>query len=249
MSPFRFKGSVQIEHLNARKVGPKDSKTLAVDLKLSARVTDAVFHFFDDQLLHAVWLPGGAVRNIQLGPLCFGHELEDYRADLLGNTHFGVKVKAFSLAVKDGREVDLVFSISLGPQGTDMAVLAEHLQESLDITLQPANQDLLIEDDGIWCINPLVQMVRVDGGGHGDDLSDSDLFSSTSSASDDDLIEQARQLVITHRKASISFIQRHLQIGYNRAARLMEALQAEGLVSAMNVDGNRVVLADAEVDA
>lgn len=55
-------------------------------------------------------------------------------------------------------------------------------------------------------------------------------------------LEQARQLVIQENKASISMIQRVLQIGYNAAARLMEDLEREGVVSPMSTTGIRKVL-------
>lgn len=58
----------------------------------------------------------------------------------------------------------------------------------------------------------------------------------------DPMIDRARGLVIAHQKASISLVQRHLQIGYNRAARLLEALEIEGVVSPMQGDGHRQVL-------
>lgn len=58
----------------------------------------------------------------------------------------------------------------------------------------------------------------------------------------DPLIDRARAVVISYDKASISLVQRHLWIGYNRAARLMEALEVEGVVSPMQSDGSRKIL-------
>ncbi|MBL8689605.1 MAG: DNA translocase FtsK 4TM domain-containing protein [Rhodospirillaceae bacterium] len=60
--------------------------------------------------------------------------------------------------------------------------------------------------------------------------------------SGDALYDQAVALVIRERKCSTSFIQRHLQLGYNRAARLVERMEAEGLVSSANHVGKREVL-------
>jgi S-DNA-T family DNA segregation ATPase FtsK/SpoIIIE len=59
----------------------------------------------------------------------------------------------------------------------------------------------------------------------------------------DSLYEQAVAVVCRERKASTSFVQRHLQIGYNRAARIIERMEAEGIVSPANHVGKREVLA------
>ena len=59
----------------------------------------------------------------------------------------------------------------------------------------------------------------------------------------DELYAQAVAVVCRERKASTSFVQRHLQIGYNRAARIIERMEAEGIVSAANHVGKREVLA------
>ena len=61
--------------------------------------------------------------------------------------------------------------------------------------------------------------------------------------SGDMLYRQAVAVVCRERKASTSFVQRHLQIGYNRAARIIERMEAEGVVSAANHVGKREVLA------
>src|SRR5689334_13008801 len=61
--------------------------------------------------------------------------------------------------------------------------------------------------------------------------------------SGNELYDQAVALVTRERKASTSFVQRHLQIGYNRAAKLIERMESEGVVSAANHVGKRAVLA------
>ena len=58
----------------------------------------------------------------------------------------------------------------------------------------------------------------------------------------DPLYDQAVEVVLKTRRPSISLVQRHLRIGYNRAARLIEAMERAGLVSAMNAAGGREVL-------
>jgi S-DNA-T family DNA segregation ATPase FtsK/SpoIIIE len=58
----------------------------------------------------------------------------------------------------------------------------------------------------------------------------------------DPMYDQAVAIVLQHRKASISLVQRHLRIGYNRAARLLEQMEKSGLVSSMSTNGNRDLL-------
>ena len=59
----------------------------------------------------------------------------------------------------------------------------------------------------------------------------------------DPLYDEAVELVLRTRKPSISSVQRHLRIGYNRAARIIEDMERAGLVSAMQSNGNRDILA------
>ena len=70
-----------------------------------------------------------------------------------------------------------------------------------------------------------------DGGAGGDD-----------DPENDPLYDEAVAFVLDSRKASISSVQRKLRIGYNRAARLIEAMEAAGVVTAMNTNGSREVL-------
>ena len=70
----------------------------------------------------------------------------------------------------------------------------------------------------------------------------SDVDNSYSSDENDELYDEAVAFVIESRRASISAVQRKLRIGYNRAARIIEAMEMAGLVSEMSSNGSREVL-------
>ena len=107
-----------------------------------------------------------------------------------------------------------------GPFVSDKEV--ERVVSFLKSRAAPDYIDEITEDDG-GAIDPFA----------GDD----------ETGSGDGLYDQAVALVIRERKASTSFVQRHLQIGYNRAARLIEKMEAEGVVSTANHVGKREILA------
>ena len=76
--------------------------------------------------------------------------------------------------------------------------------------------------------------------GDGDLLGESG--SGGSSSEKDPMYDQAVEVVLKNRKASISLVQRHLKIGYNRAARLVEDMEKAGMVSSMSSNGQREIL-------
>ena len=78
-----------------------------------------------------------------------------------------------------------------------------------------------------------------DGGAGGDGLP---------AGEKDPLYDQAVEIVLRTRRPSISLVQRHLRIGYNRAARLIEDMERAGMVSAMQSNGNREVLVPAKAE-
>ncbi|MDB5827922.1 MAG: translocase FtsK [Variovorax sp.] len=67
-------------------------------------------------------------------------------------------------------------------------------------------------------------------------------------AEKDPMYDQAVEVVLKNRKASISLVQRHLKIGYNRAARLVEDMEKAGLVSSMSTSGQREILVPARAE-
>ena len=84
-------------------------------------------------------------------------------------------------------------------------------------------------------------MSKGNGGGvDGDTLAASGLLSS--SEGDKSLFDQAVAVVAREGKASTSFIQRHLNIGYNKAAKLIEQMEKEGIISTANHVGKREIL-------
>lgn len=85
-----------------------------------------------------------------------------------------------------------------------------------------------------------------------EDITEGDLFADGDDGEDgnggdsgDELYDEAVAIIAREGKASTSFIQRHLQIGYNRAARIMEQMEKEGVVSPANRVGKREVLVGA----
>jgi S-DNA-T family DNA segregation ATPase FtsK/SpoIIIE len=83
----------------------------------------------------------------------------------------------------------------------------------------------------------------LEGGAAGDDADGLSVDGGDAEA--DPMYDQAVQVVLKTRRPSISLVQRHLRIGYNRAARLIEQMERAGLVSPMQTNGNREVLVPA----
>ena len=82
----------------------------------------------------------------------------------------------------------------------------------------------------------------IEGVLEGADESNIDVLSGGGSGEADPLYDQAVAVVLEHKRASISLVQRHLRIGYNRAARLLEDMEKAGMVSKMSGSGNREIL-------
>ena len=82
----------------------------------------------------------------------------------------------------------------------------------------------------------------IDGVLEGADESTMDALTGEGGGESDPLYDQAVAIVLDNKRPSISLVQRHLRIGYNRAARLLEDMEKAGLVSKMGNGGNREIL-------
>jgi len=78
-----------------------------------------------------------------------------------------------------------------------------------------------------------------------DDNGDEGIGGAPINAEQDALYDEAVKIVTQERKPSISYVQRRLKIGYNRAARLLEQMEAAGVVGPLQPNGSREVLAPA----
>ena len=109
-------------------------------------------------------------------------------------------------------------------------------------TADPETEDRLAVLDGVTVLVMVQSKVTEADAASGD--ADGGGMSGISGASDSDksLFDQAVDVVAREGKASTSFIQRHLNIGYNKAAKLIEQMEKEGIVGAANHVGKREIL-------
>jgi DNA segregation ATPase FtsK/SpoIIIE, S-DNA-T family len=134
---------------------------------------------------------------------------------------------------------------------------AEALLGMGDMLYMPSGTGLPVRVHGAFVsddeVHRVVESLRANGGpnyieglleggtldGEGGDVGEG---GAAAGGESDPMYDQAVAIVLQHRKASISLVQRHLRIGYNRAARLLEQMEQSGLVSSMSTNGNREIL-------
>ena len=261
---FNLKTVATLKHINVRKEGPKDAEALAFDLKfaciVSADVIDDLLCVDNEgQALAALWLDNeeGKPRFPLLSTLSFNRPVTDVQLETLGMHLPGCKVGKFTFEPLKEKRANLLLTLAVSqPPGNALPILADFLTQDIEIDLQTQQRDLLSDETALAYVtgngraNPLehiasngiahlanfgFRMELLDTehqyapiGGQGED--------------DDTLLPSARAFVINTRRASISAIQRHLKIGYNRAARMIEQLELDGTVTPMSSNGTREVI-------
>ncbi len=150
------------------------------------------------------------------------------------------------ISYKVGQKVDS--KIILDAQG------AESLLGRGDMLFTPPGMSGLIRLHAPWSaedeIEKIVEFLKIQREPQYDTrfLSDPNEGSSSSGANEvssdalDSMYEAAKNVVLTDKKTSISYLQRKLQIGYNRSANIVEQLEQRGVLSAPNSKGNREIL-------
>lgn len=221
--PFKVSGNATIKHLNVRKEGPEDDKILAVDVKLEiGQVDRRLCAYFDDALEAFLWRGDTnalIARNMWLVPVAYSHEVKSANVQIAGIDFIGCEVKKFSMQPRDGGVMTLALSVSIYPSSNDVSQLARFVQDEVAVSIE-GQPDLFDDVAPVFAASP-----------------------TTADAADQDpMYPQALAVVLDNGKASISLVQRHLKIGYNRAARLVEDMEKAGIVSAVNSSGQRNIL-------
>ena len=242
---FNLKTVATLKHINVRKEGPKDAEALAFDLKfaciVSADVIDDLLCIGNEgQALPAFWIDNdeGKPRFPLLSTISFSRRVTDVTLETLGMHLPGCKVGKFTFEPLTEKRATLLLTLAVSqPPGNALPILADFLTQDIEIDLQTQQRDLLsnetalghivskgiahLADFGFRIELPDTEPQYTPIGGQG--------------ADDDTLLPNAR-------RASISAIQRHLKIGYNRAARMIEQLELEGTVTPMSSNGSREVI-------
>lgn len=244
--PFKLAGSATIKHINIRKEGPQDDKILAVDLKLEFEQIDGgICAYFDDAMAGFLWRDSAMiVRNAFLAPLEYGHTISCACVEIDDHRFFGAEVKKFKIEPKDGGRITLNCAVSLQPSTLEVSDFARRLQDSATVTIE-GPPDLFDaapapnQPQDTTASLPLDNVVITLKGRKSD--AEPPATDEPADSGPDPLYDQAINIVQTERKASVSLVQRRLQIGYNRAARLIEAMEKAGRLH-RGPDGTMVIV-------
>lgn len=224
-----------IKHLNIRKQG-EEQEVLAIDVKLEARV-DA---WTVDDLMCA-GLNEGACANTfwlssedqapsfpQLSEIGFDREYKNLKVDVLGLELKDAAIKKFRFKAVKGGIAELVFQMSIAePPPKTVDLLASQLATQTWFKFIVVQGDLPLHDAG-----KSEPSAEPKSGGDADTEADP-------------LYAQAVEMVLETGKASVSWVQRRLSVGYNRAARMVEQMEVAGIVGPSGPGGEREIFKQA----
>lgn len=137
MTEFIYKGLAQLRHLNVRKEGPEDDKTLVVDVKFRGRIDATLCSYFDEKLHDFLFTDGTIVRSPMMDAIGFSNSIEHCELEALEQRFYGVSLHKFKVRPIDGGQIELDFTATFMPDNSEVAVLAEYVLEEIRIEARP----------------------------------------------------------------------------------------------------------------
>lgn len=180
------------------------------------------------------------VRNGFLSPVAYSNQITGATVKIGLHEYGGCDVRKFSIVPADGGVMTLACSVSLYPSSPDVADLAKLVQDDDQVSIE-GPPDLFAQDA------PETKLAKA-AAEHLDATAtlltkDGEVMVVLGDGVDP-LYNQAVAIVRKEKRPSISLVQRQLKIGYNRAARLLESMEAAGIVGPLGLHGERALLQD-----
>jgi len=144
---FSFAGTATVRHVNLRKEGATEAKSVMADIKLEAIADASILHPFNDALVSLLFNRAGEPRIVNLAPIHLDGSIKhlhcnflEWKLDLRD-----IEAKKFQFEPMSGSRVLMTFSIAIAPHGQQTAMLAEMLGEAVKVTLG-VESDLLAQE-------------------------------------------------------------------------------------------------------
>jgi hypothetical protein len=236
---------MEFVHLNLRREIHGDEQVNGIDLRFRVELSNETIVHFSPTLKTSLWkredtpqsdiepesVPYTIVKNPEMGTIKWdvkyecGRFVVHHGIDEKSDIAFALaKVNKFSILPRNGGRYVCEFRVQISdPDASDIAKLSAVLGQTVYASVDAEGGEPDEDDEN--------------GNGTGD-LADR----VTGAASEDPMYSMAKELIKTMKKITVSGVQRHLKIGYERANGLVEQLEIDGLVTAEDDKGNRTAV-------
>ena len=236
---------ITLSKVNIRKKGPADARMLMIDIKLSAATDPGILAHFDPTLRHFLFSEHGGPRMRNLKPISWTGEMAHMDLTIAGERFIGAVLTKFKFEPLPSGRLALSLVASVHPEGRQTAILADLAGDEIEIEIRPEpSLDLQLktaDSDVVTEIKALNESLEKSGTSITITGPDGDVIGRLGAESEE-AYQEAVKLVRETNRPSISYVQRNLKIGYNAAARILERMEKEGIISALDDKGNRNII-------